>query len=86
MSVTPERQFGPLGGTIPMRILPAYSFWRHPIKWFRERKHRRYLEKILNYPSTARAREWAKRAILYGGYQHDIPQHFWEKSLLDKLK
>jgi hypothetical protein len=29
------------------QIIPNYSFWRHPIRWMRERKMRRFMQVLL---------------------------------------
>ena len=33
----------------PLRVKLQYSFWQHPIKWFRNRKKRRLLQALANY-------------------------------------
>jgi hypothetical protein len=32
-----------------IKIKANYSFWRHPIKWLKERKHRAVLEHMMNF-------------------------------------
>lgn len=32
-----------------IEVRSSYRFWEHPIRWFQERKMRRFLEEIANY-------------------------------------
>lgn len=57
----------PLGD---IRIRANYSFWRHPIKWLRERKMRKLMEVMINHDwkngGEERHQKMMKELILKG--------------------
>jgi hypothetical protein len=53
-----------------IRIKANYSFWKHPIKWIRERKMRKVLEKMVNFHWQNGGREEVQKkmteALMFG--------------------
>ena len=47
-----------------------YSFWKHPLKWLKERKSRKLLEKIIEYKwnngMKIEVEEQVENMIIYG--------------------
>ncbi len=56
-----------------IKIKANYSFWKHPIRWLKERKTRKVLQLLANYNWKNRwEKEFEdkyKNMILYGNYE-----------------
>lgn len=57
--------------TKAIKLIRSYSFWKHPIEWFRDRKRMKLLEALVNYEWEHGLKEEVERGItdsvLYGG-------------------